>query len=295
MGSTLRFMPELAEVEYYRHRWDAGLGQTVQSVALHGQLRVFRGTDIEELQRTLRASVFSESSSHGKWMMFRFARQRRFAWIGIHLGMTGELHCEAANFSPGTHDHFVLQQRERALVFTDPRQFGRVKFHAGSTEPEWWAELPPEILSKKFTVQWVEEFLLRRGRAPLKAVLLMQQAFPGIGNWMADEVLWRARLHPALKAGRAALHALRLWKELRWVTAKSLRIVGKDFSSPPASWLFPHRWQPGGRCPRDGTLLRRATIGRRTTAWCPRCQFRGAERVPAAKRKAGTPGREAKE
>ncbi|MEP7071309.1 MAG: zinc finger domain-containing protein, partial [Verrucomicrobiota bacterium] len=31
-------------------------------------------------------------------------------------------------------------------------------------------------------------------------------------------------------------------------------------------------WRSGGKCPRDHTLLQRATVGGRTTAWCPRCQ-----------------------
>ena len=52
----------------------------------------------------------------------------------------------------------------------------------------------------------VADFLQRRARAPIKAVLLMQERFPGIGNWMADEILWRAAIHPArtLPASRAA-------------------------------------------------------------------------------------------
>src|SRR5678816_3974949 len=123
------------------------------------------------------------------------------------------------------------------------------------------------ISSREFTPGWVEKFLRRRARAPIKAVLLMQDAFPGIGNWMADEVLWRARIPPGAKAGAVANQASRLWKELRWVAATAMRVVGKDFSDPPQSWLFRHRWRPGGKCPRDGTSLRQATIGGRTTVW----------------------------
>ena len=44
-------------------------------------------------------------------------------------------------------------------------------------------------------------FLKRRAQAPIKAVLLMQERFPGIGNWMADEILWRAAIHPKQAAG----------------------------------------------------------------------------------------------
>ena len=40
-------MPELAEVEYFRRRWDDGLGQRVLGVKLHLENRVF-----EEAKRT---------------------------------------------------------------------------------------------------------------------------------------------------------------------------------------------------------------------------------------------------
>jgi formamidopyrimidine-DNA glycosylase len=49
--------------------------------------------------------------------------------------------------------------------------------------------------------------------------------------------------------------------------------VSEDYSDPPTSWLFPHRWKSGGLCPRDGTKLLRAMVGGRTTAWCPQCQI----------------------
>ena len=38
-------MPELAEVEYFRKRWDAGLGKRIVAVQLHGEKRIFRETD----------------------------------------------------------------------------------------------------------------------------------------------------------------------------------------------------------------------------------------------------------
>ena len=87
------------------------------------------------------------------------------------------------------------------------------------------------------------------------------------------EFLQRARLSPSRRgvAGDARIVQL-LWKQIRFVCEGALRIVSKDYSDPPKSWLFPHRWAKGGRCPRDGELLERATIGGRTTAWCARCQ-----------------------
>ena len=265
-------MPELAEVEFHRRQWDAGLGAKILAVELHAGKRIFRDTDTAALAAALRGAKLLDSEAHGKQMIFRFTGR---AAVGLHLGMTGALRIEAARFAPGKHDHLTLRQARRALVFADARCFGRVLFHAGPDEPSWWADRSPALLSRIFTAERMKKFLRRHGRAPVKAVLLAQEGFPGIGNWMADEILWRAALHPATPAGRLAPATVRkLWHEVRKVSAGAMRIVAKDYSDPPASWLFRHRWVAGGRCPRDGAVLERATVGGRTTAWCARCQGR---------------------
>lgn len=262
-------MPELAEVEFYRKQWNDGIGEKVRGVLLH-ENRIFRGNDIALLRKTLTGAELRTSETHGKQMLFRFSKD---AWLGLHLGMTGELRVEAAGYEPKKHDHLVLQQVKRALVFSDPRQFGRVKFYAGKGVPDWWADLPVSVLSKGFTFEHMKAFLERHGKAPLKAVLLSQDGFPGIGNWMADEILWQAKVHPALKPkALKGPEAKRLHNATVFVCREAMRIVGKDWGDLPKDWLFRYRWKRGGKCPRDHAPLQHETIGGRTTCWCPRCQ-----------------------
>jgi formamidopyrimidine-DNA glycosylase len=263
-------MPELAEVEYFRKRWDVGLGDEIVAVQLHGTKRIFRGIDGRAIARQIVRQRLQSSFARGKQMLFEFSGDN---WLGIHLGMSGKLRVEAAKFRPGKHDHLVLQQTERALVFSDARQFGRVRFHHGKEAPDWWEATAPEIHSREFTKTSMMEFVRRHARAPIKAVLLLQKGFPGVGNWMADEILWRARIAPRTRAGRLSEEKLaRIWRTTRFVASVSLKTLGKDYSDPPRGWLIHQRWKRSGRCPRDGTTLRRATIGGRTTAWCSRCQ-----------------------
>ena len=263
-------MPELAEVEYFRTRWDEGLRQRVSQVLLHGGKRIFRGSDPRAIVRTLCGAALLGSETRGKQIAFRFSKG---AWLGVHLGMSGKLRIEPANFLPEKHDHLVLMQKRQALVFSDPRMFGRVRFHCGKDAPAWWVALPPAVTSREFTPARLREILERRARAPLKALLLMQEFFPGIGNWMADEILWQARLHPRTASGSLDADARRtLWRTLRKVSRVALQTIGVDWSDPPAGWLIHRRWKKTGLCPRHGTGLEHATIGGRTTAWCPRCQ-----------------------
>jgi formamidopyrimidine-DNA glycosylase len=263
-------MPELAEVEYYRKQWDPGLGRKVVSVAVHADKRVFRFTDAAKLASALNGARLLSSEASGKQMLFRFSKEY---WLGIHLGMTGKLSTVPADFAPGKHDHLVLFQGKCALVFNDMRQFGVVRFDQGPKPPAWWAELPIGVTSIEFTRARMDRFLQRHGKLPIKAALLLQSGFPGVGNWMADEILWRARIDPRIRAAELPEKLSgALWQSLRFVCREAVRRIGNDFSDPPRNWLFHQRWSRTGRCPRDGEPLVRETIGGRTTAWCRKCQ-----------------------
>jgi formamidopyrimidine-DNA glycosylase len=268
-------MPELAEVEFYRRRWAAGQGAKIARVLVHERAKVFRGTNPTQLVRALTGATLRDSETAAKQMLFRLSGDN---WLGVHLGMSGELRAEPPDYAPTKHDHLVLVQRERQLVFNDPRMFGAVLFHHGKNAPSWWTHIAPAILSPQFTVEAVRDFLTHRRRAPIKAVLLMQECFPGIGNWMADEILWRAAIHPARTAGSLSDAEIRtLHRECRNVCRLALRaIAGVGSKLPPdlnvripKSWLFWHRWENGGRCPRTGAVLVREEIGGRTTCWSP--------------------------
>ena len=263
-------MPELAEVEYFRTQWDPGFGHKIERVQLHARKRVFRGSNTRALVRDLTGSRFLRSQSWGKQMLFEFSGGN---WIGIHLGMTGKLRIERSGFQPEKHDHLVLHQAKRALVFRDARLFGRVRLHQGISPPDWWRAGGPDIHSAAFDQEFIDGFLKRHARAPIKSILLLQSGFAGIGNWMADEILWRAKIAPLrLAGGLSRAQRDRLFRETRFVAIESLRIISPRFADPPRDWLIHQKWKRNGVCPRHRTPLRKAMIGGRTTAWCPRCQ-----------------------
>ncbi|HKP92770.1 MAG TPA: DNA-formamidopyrimidine glycosylase family protein [Chthoniobacterales bacterium] len=263
-------MPELAEVEYFRRQWDPGLGKKIVRVQVHAGKRIYRGSNPRTLVREVTGQRYLRSSSWGKQMLFEFSGGN---WIGIHLGMTGKLRIESSGFRPEKHDHLVLHQSKRALVFRDARLFGRVRFHHGKSPPVWWRTGAPDIASDSFDRPFFDGFMKRHARAPIKSVLLLQNGFAGIGNWMADEILWRAKVSPLEPAGAlTAKERGRLFRETQFVARESLRIIAPEFGDPPRGWLIHQKWKRNGICPRHRTPLRKAIIGGRTTAWCPKCQ-----------------------
>lgn len=263
-------MPELAEVEYFRKQWSLGLGRRIVRVSMHPWARLFRDCEALDLARELPRSQIVDSETHGKQMLFRTSRG---GWLGIHLGMTGALSYVEDDAYDDRYAHLVLEVDNGFLLFNDPRQFGRVLFEVGPDAPRWWVGLPPELLSDAFTLAYLTPFLERRKGTQLKPLLLMQEIFPGVGNWMADEILWRARLSPTRRVGSLSGDERNvLFEQVRWVAQNALRIVGDDWGDFPDSWLFNHRWKDGGLCPQTGKALKRETVGGRTTCWSPAWQ-----------------------
>jgi len=262
-------MPELAEVEWYRKQWDPGIGERITDVKLHARKYVLRDLDQGALRRLI-GKTFVSSQRHGKQMLFRFSDEH---FLGIHLGMTGKIRVEGADFRPGKYDHMVLFQRERALAFADTRQLGRVRIHAGGRAPDWWKDDPPQIESHRFDRAFFDRFLERHGKAPIKAVLLMQDGFAGIGNWMADEILWRAGVLPEKRTFRLTKGEREsVFRATKFVVRVALATTGDDFSDPPKNWLIHQKWKRKGVCPKHRVPLRHGTVGGRSAAWCSKCQ-----------------------
>ncbi|NNE91388.1 MAG: Fpg/Nei family DNA glycosylase [Verrucomicrobiales bacterium] len=270
-------MPELAEVEYYLRQWSPGLGKQVEEVLIHPKARIYRNTSAVGIRKQLTGETLLAGHRHGKQWLFEFSGGN---WLGGHLGMTGKLHAKpASDFQPGKHDHLVLQTAKRALVFTDSRMFGKVSLDVLDEPgrfPDWWEELPPEVLDSRFTPKRLAGFMKRHQKPPIKTLLLDQRMFPGIGNWMADEICWRVQIHPATPVGNLSDDQLsELWKQLRTLSRQALRVIGTNWDTPPNSWLFNHRWKDGGNCPRKECKkagLVRINLRGRTTAFCPSCQ-----------------------
>lgn len=265
-------MPELAEVAYFASRWASGLGQKILRVHTGPKPRFFRATPASAFT-ALTGTTYRSARTHGKNMMFEFSKG---LWLGGHLGMTGELLTAPAGHEPTAHDHLVLYTKTTALIFRDFRMFGCVTLEESENgPPASWQELPPEIHRPGFTTARVAEALKRHARSPIKAFLLDQAWFPGIGNWMADEACYQLRLHPATPSGSVDPAALR--KVLRAICQKSMKTIAINWSDPPASWLMTHRWKDGGLCPGKTcrTPLVREALRGRTACWCPACQENG--------------------
>jgi len=209
----------------------------------------------------------------------------------LHLGMTGSFQLVPTE-GPGAIDEhdpaapthirasFVLDDG-RALLFRDPRRFGRVSVvPAGEYRCRipTLAALGPEPLSDDFEVAAFAAALAVTS-APVKAKLLDQRLVAGVGNIYADEALWRARIHPASRRV-GARRAAALHTAIREVLAAAIDREGTTFRDYQmvngASGRYADFLDAYGQgelpCRRCGTTMRRTVIAQRGTTYCPRCQ-----------------------
>src|SRR5690606_10656475 len=199
----------------------------------------------------------------------------------LHLGMSGMLRVLPPQTPVGPHDHVDLGlDSGRVLRFTDPRRFGCLLWQpAGSVHP-LLQELGPEPLSDAFDGDWL--FARSRGRsAPVKTFLMDQRIVVGVGNIYAAESLFRAGIAPLRAAGKVSrARYIALADAVRGLLGHAITRGGttlRDFLNPDgAPGYFEQELSVYGRgglpCPSCGGALREASIGQRTSVWCPRCQ-----------------------
>ena len=189
--------------------------------------------------------------------------------LGLRFGMTGRLLVDGsacverllyapARSSPA-YERFVARFADGGtLAVSDPRRLGGVELDPDEER------LGPDALAVTLADL---RAALAGSHAPLKARLLDQSRLAGVGNLSADEILWRAGLSPLRPAGQLSPSAMRrLHTHLCSGLADLIERGGSHMGD-----LGPSR-RRSGSCPRDGTPLARATVGGRTTWWCPRHQ-----------------------
>lgn len=211
----------------------------------------------------------------------------------IHLGMSGRMLISGAILgqfhhdhpAPAKHDHVVLDMAGGArITFNDARRFGAMDLM--STDGAAWhpllAALGPEPLGNGFS----EDYLVGRlkGRAtPVKSALLDQKVVAGLGNIYVCEVLHRAGISPARRAGQiSARRVAALVPIIREVLTEAIEAGGsslRDYRQADGELgYFQHRFRvydrAGEACPTPGctgTITRLVQSGR-SSFHCPVCQ-----------------------
>jgi formamidopyrimidine-DNA glycosylase len=277
-------MPELPEVEtvcrVMRH---ALQGKKVTQVEVVEDSIVFGGLTRKAIEKALLRRTVRAVGRRGK--LFWLTLDGEGPAVFGHLGMSGWVR-EVGRAGTRLHGHgqapfddaqgrprfLKLGLRTRSgsgIVLTDPRRLGRVWLGASPESDARVQRLGPDAFDELPSASALLTLFGRR-KVPIKAVLLDQGALAGIGNWIADEVLYQARIAPKRSAASlSATEVKALRRAIVSVLARAVE-VGADHQRFPKSWLFEHRWG-GARGSQKiaGQPIVREEVGGRTTAWVP--------------------------
>lgn len=278
-------MPELPEVESARSVIDRTLNRLIVDVDDSDSYvcRPYRPGQIRDALLGQRLTA-----AHRRGKSIRCDTAPGPASLGIHLGMSGKLVVSSPDGSevdggdywegrrqPGDYrwSRFSITFEDGSrLMLVDPRRLGRVVL-----DPDL------DVLGPDAATISPAQFraALAKGTAPVKARLLDQHAIAGIGNLLADEILWQARVNPAQPVDELTPSDVsRIFRATRRTVAAAL-----DGGGVHALTIIPFR-TAGARCPRDQAPMARSVVGGRTSWWC------SAEQPPptAARRNEQTSG-----
>ncbi len=264
-------MPELPEVETARRQAEHALrGRLITGVAVAPDPIVFDGVSPSRFAAALRGRRVVAARRKGKHLWLELDR-RPFPLF--HFGMTGSFSIYGRGAPrPRFWKVEISTENGVRLAMSDPRRLGRIRLRRHPEAERPLAGLGFDVLSGLPPPAELAALLARR-RGKVKAVLLDQSLFAGVGNWIADEALYQAAIDPRRPATTLALPEVARLRARLLAIVQLAVAVGADDRRFPRSWLFHRRW---GRA-RDartarGERLLHVTIGGRTTAFAPERQ-----------------------
>ena len=261
------------------------VGQKIVDVDVREDSIVYKGTPREAVIEAISGQTVRSVGRKGKYWWLDF--ERSTSLIG-HLGMNGwvyewgtepmRLHSHGKapldneNGEPRFLKLSLTTGSGRQVAVTDSRRLARMWLSDDYQKDPAISKLGPDAFLQLPEGSAFAALFAKRN-APIKALLLNQEILSGIGNWIADEVLFQGKIAP-MRLGSSLsgpeLDALRT--AIVFVLAHAVN-VNADYQQFPDTWMFHHRWGGGSGAETIlGLSIKREPVGGRTTAWVPGLQ-----------------------
>ncbi|KIY45221.1 hypothetical protein FISHEDRAFT_61237 [Fistulina hepatica ATCC 64428] len=291
-------MPELPEVQRAVDIVNrVGAGKQISDIQTFEDSIVFAGVTHLDFASEVKGRTFRKAHRYGK--VFYLELEGKGRMPVLHFGMTGMIQIKgesAVYYREGPKDtstdvwppryvKFILHLTDPIsdsvceLAFLDARRLAHIRLCASPmTEPPI-SELGFDPL---LSMPRPEDFvpLVRKRSCPIKALLLDQSFSAGVGNWVADEILYHSRIHPEQRChtlSDAQLEAL----YFNIVNVCQIAVsVDANHELFPDDFLFKHRWGKGKKAKPtlklpSGELatIKWITVGGRTSAYIEELQL----------------------
>ncbi|KAM0817091.1 hypothetical protein AB5N19_02894 [Seiridium cardinale] len=304
-------MPEIAEVARVTHYLRQHLiGKTIKKVVAPDDANVFGkvGTSGPAFEKAVTGKRVVGAGSQGKYFWIQLDSPPHPV---MHLGMTGWVHIRGEQTAYTRYAERAKGEKEQwppkfwkfqletdsepkvEVAFTDSRRFGRIRLvDCPGEEIRKHSPLkengPDPVVDKDiFTEEYLKQ-KMRNRHVPIKALLLDQAMISGIGNWVGDEIMYQAKLHPEQYSDDFSdADITKLYKAATYVCETAVGVLG-DSDRFPSDWLFNHRWGKGKKdhptTLPNGEKIIFITVGGRTSCVVPSRQKKtGKATIPDTK------------
>ncbi len=273
-------MPELPEVETVRRGLEKLiLGKKIFSIEIRYPKMI--KTDLHAFKKEMTGQVIQTMGRRGKYLLFYLSDKVLIS----HLRMEGKYFYYPDQVPERKHAHVFFQFEDGGtLVYEDVRKFGTMELLAPELLEAYFIskKLGPEPTEKDFNLGSFK-LALKKSKKPIKSHLLDQTLVAGLGNIYVDEVLWRAKVHPArISQSLTAQEARKVHDETINVLGQAvekggstIRTYTNAFGEDGTMQEFHQVYDKAGQaCSRCETIIEKIQLGGRGTHFCPKCQRR---------------------
>ena len=273
-------MPELPEVETVRRGLEKLiLGKKISNIDIRYPKMI--KTDLHEFQKEMPGQVIQSMGRRGKYLLFYLSDKVLIS----HLRMEGKYFYYPDQVPERKHAHVLIHFEDGGtLVYEDVRKFGTMELLAPKLLEAYFVtkKLGPEPTEQDFDLARLK-LALKKSKKPIKSHLLDQTLVAGLGNIYVDEVLWRAKVHPArISQGLTAQEAKKVHDETIKVLGQAVEKGGSTirsytnaFGEDGTMQEFHQVYDKAGQaCSRCGSMIEKIQLGGRGTHFCPKCQRR---------------------
>ncbi|GAB4850062.1 Formamidopyrimidine-DNA glycosylase [Ancistrocladus abbreviatus] len=275
-------MPELTEVEAARRAIeDHCVGKKIVKSIVANDSKVIDRVSASDFEAALLNKTIVAAHRKGKnmWLQldcppfpsFQFGMAGAIYIKGVAVAKYKRSAVKDTDDWPSKYSKVFIELNDGLeLSFTDKRRFAKVRLLDDPASVPPISELGPDALLALMTVDELYNALSKK-RIGIKALLLDQGFISGIGNWIADEVLYQAKIHPLQTASSLSKESCAsLQRCIKEVIQYAVQ-VDDDSSRFPIDWLFHFRWgKKQGMV--NGKRIEFITAGGRTTAYVPELQ-----------------------
>ncbi|MFS9241257.1 DNA-formamidopyrimidine glycosylase [Streptococcus infantis] len=273
-------MPELPEVETVRRGLEKLiLGKKIVSLDIRYSKMI--KTDLDQFQKELPDQVVKSMGRRGKYLLFYLTNKVLIS----HLRMEGKYFYYPDQIPERKHAHVLIHFEDGGtLVYEDVRKFGTMELLAPELLDAYFVskKLGPEPTEQDFDLE-IFRGALKKSKKPIKSHLLDQTLVAGLGNIYVDEVLWRAKVHPAspsqslTRAEATAIHeqTIEVLGQAVEKGGSTIRTYTNAFGEDGTMQDFHQVYDKAGQaCSRCGSIIEKIQLGGRGTHFCPKCQRR---------------------